>query len=607
MSDLLKLAGQLRESSNQQLVELLHRRTVSGVSKDFFDLAQSLLNTRSIDQALTRLCASEVAALQAIANGHSAPAAAVASLRNLALVTETNGKPEPIAAVSAQLTTALALLAKGGRGNAASADYQASMATVFGSSMPAAPDELPNQEATLGLAAIAAFETQLALTELVLDVEQHLVKQIGKTGFGVGDVKRLSTHLNKSTNAVRGYFVLAQQLQLLQLNGERWFLTSAAQDFLNASVMQRWLLIATQWVRSLGPTGAAELLKLVDAASPDTPIDLNTMLKSVFPLANDALGNELNVLHEQAQDIGFSVHGLATSLLAPSLRGEFSVAAKAVENHLPAAQNSLIVQADLSLIAPGPLDTKTEATLRKFATVEQVSVACSYRLSPLSVTHGLECGLSIEEIRDLLLELSSKPLPQPVDYLLNEVQERFGRLTILAGNGASKAILKCTQGMLLTEILNDVRVRAFAFAPLTASSIATRFDPEVLYFALRDHGYLPIRIDAAGAVISPRAKHSWGLNTSALNQDPVEDLVARLRAADQKVGSQPNDQDLLRQLQLAVKNKAQITVAVSARDGSEVEFRIVPTAVANGRVRGLDKKADIERTLPLEKILRVSF
>jgi hypothetical protein len=334
---------------------------------------------------------------------------------------------------------------------------------------------------------------------------------------------------------------------------------------------------------------------------------LNNALVSVFPLANDALGNELNLLHEQAQDIGFSVHGYATSLLVPCLSGNFEAAAQAVSAHLPAAQNSLIVQADLSLIAPGPLATNTESTLRKFATVEQVSVACSYRLSPMSVTHGLECGLTIDEIRSLLLELSGKPLPQPVEYLLQESQQRFGRLTITAGVGTEKAILKSTDGLLLTEILNDVRVRPFAFTPLTASSIATRFDSEVLYFALRDHGYLAVRVDSTGAVISPRAKHSWGQLGEALAADPVADLVARLRSADQKVGNQPNDQDLLRQLQLAVKNKAQILVAVSARDGSDVEFRIVPTAVANGRVRGLDKKADIERTLPLEKILRVTF
>jgi hypothetical protein len=194
-----------------------------------------------------------------------------------------------------------------------------------------------------------------------------------------------------------------------------------------------------------------------------------------------------------------------------------------------------------------------------------------------------------------------------VEYLLSEAQARFGRLTISKGVGTERAILKSTDGILLTEVLNDVRLRPFAFQAVTAASLATRFEPDVLYFALRDLAYVPVRVDESGKVISPRAKHSWSGIAALVEHDPLADLIAKLRNADQKVGSQPDDQDLVRQIQLAVKNKAQLRVTLSARDGSEVEFTVVPTALANGRLRGLDKKADIERTLPLEKILRVAF
>jgi hypothetical protein len=89
--------------------------------------------------------------------------------------------------------------------------------------------------------------------------------------------------------------------------------------------------------------------------------------------------------------------------------------------------------------------------------------------------------------------------------------------------------------------------------------------------------------------------------------DPVIELIEQLRKADDRVGAEPDDQDLLRQIQLALKNKAELNVVLTSRDGSEVEFRVLPTSLANGRLRGLDKKADIERTLPLERIVRVTF
>jgi hypothetical protein len=56
-----------------------------------------------------------------------------------------------------------------------------------------------------------------------------------------------------------------------------------------------------------------------------------------------------------------------------------------------------------------------------------------------------------------------------------------------------------------------------------------------------------------------------------------------------------------------MKNKAQLSVTLTDRSGAEVEFRIIPTALANGRLRGLDKRADIERTLPLDRIVRVAI
>lgn len=621
MSDLLQLANQLRLRTDDQLVSLLHRRTVVGLSKDFFDLAQSLLTPKSLNQALSRLSASEVAALKALQSGESVDASVAAALLDIGLIVESPAGFQVLEAVATQLAaipqrqTAAAIQNAAKIRNAAlarkSANYNGATLPALDANNPGskpASNTGLDRDAILGLAAIAAFETQLALTELVLDVEQHLIKQVGKSGFGVGDVKRLSGHLRKSNATVRGYYLLAQQLQLLQLLGERWYLTPAAQSFLDASVMARWLLIATQWVHSLGPTGAREMLELAQPNQPgDLPGTLDEALELVFPLADESLGNELSLLKEQAQDIGFSVSGIATPLLDPCLRGEFEKAKALLEAHLPSAQHSLIVQADLSLIAPGPLDTATESVVRKFAQVEQVSVACSYRLSALSVSHGLECGLSIDEIRNTLTDLSQKPLPQPVEYLLSEAQTRFGRLTISKGTGTERAVLRSTDGILLTEVLNDVRLRPFAFQAVTASSLATRFEPDVLYFALRELGYVPVRIDESGNVISPRAKNSWSGVAAIIEHDPLADLIAKLRTADDKVGSQPDDQDLVRQIQLAVKNKAQLRVTLTNRDGSEVEFTVVPTALANGRLRGLDKKADIERTLPLEKILRVAF
>lgn len=606
MSDLLLLANELRSRDDPQLTALIRRRQVLGQPKDFFDLAQSLLAPKSVSSCLVKLAASEALALARLLQGQKPlesdsgnyDSYLLALLELGLIVRDTTGSGflvlDAVAAQAIPLITAWNI----GQSKAALGKAE------NGQNPLAEASETFSDESALGLAAIAAFETQQAITELVLDVEEHLIRHVGKTGFGVGDVKRLAGHLRKSNVTVRGYFVLAQLLKLVQLEGDRWWLSAAAQSYLEAPVMQRWQIIAEQWVLSLGSVGTSELSALLTS---EPTLALEEALARVFPLADESLGQELSQLVEQAAGIGFSVGGKPTKLVMHCLAGDFESAVSALNPHLPKAQSNLIVQADLSLIAPGPLETAVEATLRKFAQIEQVSVACTYRLSALSLSHGLECGLTGKQVRELLEDLSGKALPQPVEYLLREAEARFGRLRLIEGKGPEKTLIQSTDGMLLTEILNDVRLRPFGLFALTASTLATRFEPEVVYFGLRDVGYVPVRIGADDKVLSPQAKRSWAVGVAATVADPVAQLIEQLRLADDRVGAEPDDQDLLRQIQLALKNKAELNVVLTGRDGAEVEFRVLPTSLANGRLRGLDKKADIERTLPLERIVRVTF
>ncbi len=61
----------------------------------------------------------------------------------------------------------------------------------------------------------------------------------------------------------------------------------------------------------------------------------------------------------------------------------------------------------------------------------------------------------------------------------------------------------------------------------------------------------------------------------------------------------------MRQIELAAKGKVAVTVTVRMPDGSEAEYTLEPAAVAGGRLRARDRRADIERTLPLSSIVDV--
>jgi hypothetical protein len=219
------------------------------------------------------------------------------------------------------------------------------------------------------------------------------------------------------------------------------------------------------------------------------------------------------------------------------------------------------------------------------------------------VSHGLETGLQISEIRNLLLDLSGKPLPQPIEYLLNEAQGRFGRLQIV--EDGERTLLKSPDKTLLAEIINEVKLKPFSLIQLEDGEIASRFEPEVLYFGLREVGFVAVRIDEIGKVISPLAVSRKKVDAPQLSS--IVSDIRRLREQEEKIGSSPDDNDLQRQIQLAIKNKAKATFTVTSNSGDEIEFLLEPIGIANGRLRAKDRKADIERTLPITSIIKVTL
>ena len=122
---------------------------------------------------------------------------------------------------------------------------------------------------------------------------------------------------------------------------------------------------------------------------------------------------------------------------------------------------------------------------------------------------------------------------------------------------------------------------------------------------LRECGYLAIRKDPTGQVVSPveAAEAVAGkMGSSSVDQD-----LERIRAADAAMSAGGNDEAITRQVQLAIRNKARLLITATIADGSSATFDLMPSGIANGRLRGLDRRAQIERTLPLSTITAISL
>ena len=447
-------------------------------------------------------------------------------------------------------------------------------------------------------ASLAIFDVIQALTELIFELEQRYIREVGKRGVGLPDVKRLAAHLSKSNEYAKQVFELAQFANLAEIEGSRWQLGQRAENWISWSDRERWSHLAETWLSLLGDEAARELLAILPAES------FERRLAEVYPFADSTATNRIKKVAEIANLIGLIANSQATSwlgLLSTSLQtaGERAIAG------LPSAAERVIIQADLTLIAPSPLPTELEISLRRFADTEQIGMASSYRLSALSVSHGLETGLAIDEIRALLLRLSAKELPQPVDYLLKEAESRFARLKVYAIKSGAHSQIVSTDKILLAEIHNDQRLKPFALHFDEAGSLHSRFEAELVYFALREANFVAVRVDENGEVLSPQ-KLSSKNKVSEQRQSVVEDIT-RMREADTQGTSDPDDDDLLRQIQLAIKYKAKMVIVLKTSNGEQVEYLVEPVGVANGRLRAKDRKADLERTLPLSSVVSISI
>lgn len=587
MSELLRIASALRRASDDDLKAVISQRMVNSSGlRDFFDLADSLSQPKSVASTVAGLPKQQISALVAILDGE---------------------KPEELAA---ERLCRLMLIDRDSDGVYALFESTASCLQALELNNDEPQNESPVADAPAQLdvnrdSGIEAFETIQALTELVFDVEQRFIREVGKKNVGLPDIKRLAQHVRQTNDFAREVYELANHADLIGLANGRWQLGPEAWTWLEWQPERRHQHLMQIWLRLLGESSATDLLESISDNQVVTTVSLKRELRENYPYADGAVSSRISRVVSFAERIGISHNGWLSGWALTTLSGDLENAAIAASEYLPKPQRKLICQADLSLIAPGPLPTDVEIAVRRFADTEQIGMASTYRMSALSISHGLETGFSEQDIRGWLLELTGKELPQPVDYLIREAAQRFGRLTVGAGELETKSIIKSLDSILLAQILNESKLKPFAMYAMPDGSIGCRFEPEMVYFGLREAGFSAVRIDASGTIVSPRTP--LGTSEQSANPTTVDADIQRLREQEEKLGSDPDGDDLVRSIQLAIKNKSIIVIGVTTNTGAELEFTLEPIGFANGRLRAKDKKADIERTLPLSSITRVAL
>ncbi|MFI1504523.1 helicase-associated domain-containing protein [Streptomyces sp. NPDC020597] len=324
-----------------------------------------------------------------------------------------------------------------------------------------------------------------------------------------------------------------------------------------------------------------------------------------------------------------AVTAVAAPLSPPEQAAAVAAAARLLAPLLPQPLDHVLLQADLTAVAPGPLRRPLADVLSVLADVESKGGATVYRFTPGSVRRALDAGRSASDLHAFLAEHSRTPVPQPLTYLIDDVARRHGHLRV----GAASAYVRCDDETILNEILADKRAAGLRLRRLAPTVLAAQADPAALLDGLRAMGFAPAAESAEGDVLITRAlAHRTPPRTApepVPEGPPVPDgtlLAAAIRAvrAGDAAATAPrratedaarlapgelprtSSAETLATMQAAVLTGGALWIGYVNAEGSASQRVIAPVRVEGGFVTGYDHTADEVRTYPLHRITGVA-
>jgi Helicase conserved C-terminal domain len=421
-----------------------------------------------------------------------------------------------------------------------------------------------------------------------------------------------------------------------------WAPTVAADRYSEASTAERWHLLATTWldlaarpalIGSRGPDAkpyaalsdslystAAPLdrrllLGMLAGLAPGAGVDKNTASAALIwrrpRWSNRLQPAPIAYLLDEAQHLGLVGRGAISTPGRVFIGGaDDAQAIAAMARVLPTPIDHFLVQADLTVVVPGPLERHLAEELSTVATVESAGTAMVYRVSEPSIRHALDIGKTAEELHSLFRKHSKTPVPQGLTYLIDDVARRHGQLRI----GIAASFVRCEDPTLLAQAAASAEHLGLrVLAPTVAISQAPI--SEVLA-TLQDAGFAPAAEDATGTIVDIRTRgarvptpqrHRPHRPVPRPSSDTLSAVVAVLR----KVTTAPFDSVridpavAMSLLQRAAREQDTVLISYVDAAGVATQRVVSPIAVTGGQLIAFDSASSRARDFTIHRITSV--
>lgn len=482
-------------------------------------------------------------------------------------------------------------------------------------------------------------------------------------GLGVRELRRLPALLDLPDEIAAGFVAdLAYAAGLIGAGGEYgdvWLPTPAYDVWLRDDVGDRWAALVHTWLttsrvagligthddreRRLAALGddldravAADvrqhtldtLAALPEGGAPDAD-DVVETIRWHRPRRGGRLRDDIvRWTLREAEILGVTgMHALASparhlaSDRADTTRRDH--AAAAIRALLPEPLDHVLLQADLTAIAPGPLRSDVARDLALVSDVESRGGASVHRFSAESIRRGLDAGLSAAEVHEFLTRISKTPVPQPLTYLVDDVARRHGLLRV----GAASSFLRCDDEAVLAEILADPRTDALGLRRIAPTVLISSLDGRTVLERLRGWGYHPTPEGADGGVVvdrptARRAPTRPAPSPVRADRTPPPDAVLgaavrALRAGDRSTSARPPNAApgrldrgtaarIVAGLRAALDDGSTVWIGYVDEHGSTTERLIDPIRLDSGWLSAYDHRSGKVRSFAVHRISAVA-
>ena len=388
-----------------------------------------------------------------------------------------------------------------------------------------APETSPVDASRVDRVAAGAAADVVRLVDELLELwSTEPPKVLRAGGVGVRERARAATALDLDEPALALLAEVAQAAGLLgsgddgSADAEVWLPTPAYDGWLDEPVEVRWATLARAWLtttrvaglagsqdvrgRTLAPLGpdldrtvapvvrAGVLgdLAALPVGTATTTASLTARLRWHAPRRGGRLHDDLvGWTVREGERLGLlsggalAVHGRAL------VEGRPDDAVGALAALLPAPLDHVLLQADLTAVAPGPLEPGLARSVRLVADVESTGGATVYRFTEATVRRAFDAGWTAGDVTSLLTKHSRTPVPQPLTYLVEDVARRHGRVRV----GAASSFVRCDDEATLGVLLSDRKVSSLGLRRIAPTVLASTSPPDVVLERLREAGWHP--------------------------------------------------------------------------------------------------------------------